>query len=291
MPKGQKDDAGPGMAELLKMFKELKLGQEDVKDVLRKEMAEMKKEIKQDIEGLKNEIKGVKTEVAENKQGVKELKGEIREIQRGKQNTDNALLNLQLERASFFLRFQNVAEEDGEDLRKLMCKILAEFLRREEERMSWDMDQIYRVNSNYARIHNVPREVHVKFLKRETRDEILRTQRGGALKFKDKQVIILKQIPRKIREMRKRYYFLSGKLYLKGIMFRWLMPEGLLILWEGNRIKIETIKGAEAFLQENVALLEGSTGVEEGEVPDDQMGAAAGPASGVVGGRVLRSRK
>ncbi|XP_058026045.1 uncharacterized protein LOC131191674 [Ahaetulla prasina] len=249
-------------------------------------------EIRAEIVTIQKDLKDTQQVSAENKQKVEGLEGEMRAVQKREETTGNAVLGLQMDKMSYFLRFQNLEEVDQEDLRDVVTKLLGEFLGRGVDFMNWDVDRVYRVNSQYARTHAVPREVHVKFVRRETRDEILRKHRSGALIYRGREIAILRQIPRQVREKRKKYYFLSSKLYQKGVGFRWLMPEGLMIFREGITKKISTIAEATAYVEEHKALLESDDpGIEEGEVIDHGAEAAAAVVAlelGQAEPRVLR---
>lgn len=234
-------------------------------------------ELKNEMTLMKKDVKDVQQLADQNKQRVGGLEGQMRVLQRADEGRGNAMLTLQLDKMSYFLRFQNVEQLDQENLRQEMIQMLSEFLQRDLELIERDVDLVYRVNSQFAILHNVPREVHIKFVKRELRDEILRKQRQGALTYRGKEVTILKQVPRQVRELRRKYYFLTNKLYLKGVGFRWLIPEGLMIFWEGTREKITNVLEAKAFFDKHKSSLETQdTGAEEGEVSDDQGAGADG---------------
>lgn len=52
----------------------------------------------------------------------------------------------------------------------MMMEILAKALGIGKEEMSMEIDE---VQTNYARRHNLPKEIHVRMVKKSTRDEIL----------------------------------------------------------------------------------------------------------------------
>uniref|UniRef100_A0A2D4ID63 Uncharacterized protein n=1 Tax=Micrurus lemniscatus lemniscatus TaxID=129467 RepID=A0A2D4ID63_MICLE len=60
----------------------------------------------------------------------------------------------------------------------------------------------------------------------------------------------MKQIPRRIRDIRREYSFLTKELLKRGINYRWLIPEGLLFTWQEQRHRIETLDKAELFVME-----------------------------------------
>lgn len=80
------------------------------------------------------------------------------------------------------------------------------------------------------------------------RDEILRKTREEPIKCEQNEIVVLKQIPWRVREVRKQYQFLTSKLNEKKINFRWLTLEGILIMWQGTRFRLDsTDKGREFY--------------------------------------------
>uniref|UniRef100_A0A8C6VDL0 Uncharacterized protein n=1 Tax=Naja naja TaxID=35670 RepID=A0A8C6VDL0_NAJNA len=61
----------------------------------------------------------------------------------------------------------------------------------------------------YAMINKLPREVHIRFIKKIIKTQILQVAREKTLKYKGKEIVVLKQLPRRVREMRREYTFLT----------------------------------------------------------------------------------
>lgn len=68
--------------------------------------------------------------------------------------------------------------------------------------------------------------------------------------YKGKEVLTLKQVPRRARDRRREYNFLTNQLNKLKIKFRWLIPEGLLISWEGRKFRIDSIEKAQDFIDQ-----------------------------------------
>uniref|UniRef100_A0A2D4FVT5 L1 transposable element RRM domain-containing protein n=1 Tax=Micrurus corallinus TaxID=54390 RepID=A0A2D4FVT5_MICCO len=117
------------------------------------------------------------------------------------------------------MRFQNIKEEKEEDLPDVMAEIIAKILRTEKEEIVMEIDETYRVQMNYARKHHLPRKVHVRLNKKSIHDEILHRTRDDPVEHSGKQIIVLKQVPRRVRELSRPYHFLTTKL-IKYISFR-----------------------------------------------------------------------
>lgn len=178
------------------------------------------------------------------------------------QELEGAVSLLELEKANYFLRFRNVVEEKEEDIKHKIINLIAENLEADPEEIREETDDIYRLNSAYAKRNRVPREVHVKFTKKTIRDEILKRTRDNPMIYRGKTVDILKQTPKRIRDLRKQYHFLTNKLIQKRITFRWINPEGVLIMWDNTRYYLNSIWKAKEFEQRYRTLL-GEVEIEE----------------------------
>uniref|UniRef100_A0A2H6MZQ3 L1 transposable element RRM domain-containing protein n=1 Tax=Micrurus carvalhoi TaxID=3147026 RepID=A0A2H6MZQ3_9SAUR len=86
--------------------------------------------------------------------------------------TEEALNHLEMDKASYYLRFQNVEEDKEENLALVMAGIIAELLQREKNEIINELDDVYRVFTSYARQHRLPREVHIRFARRQVKDII-----------------------------------------------------------------------------------------------------------------------
>uniref|UniRef100_A0A8C6XMS3 L1 transposable element RRM domain-containing protein n=1 Tax=Naja naja TaxID=35670 RepID=A0A8C6XMS3_NAJNA len=153
----------------------------------------------------------------------------------------------EIDRSEFYLRFQNMDEEKGENLVGKMTEILVEALEITEEKMLNGMDEVFRVYTRYAMRNKLPREVHIRFTKKIIKTQILQMAREKMLKYKDKEIVVLKQVPRRVRETRREYLFLTKELLKRGVNYRWLIPEGLLFTWREQRHRIDTVEKAELF--------------------------------------------
>uniref|UniRef100_A0A2D4HAE2 L1 transposable element RRM domain-containing protein n=1 Tax=Micrurus lemniscatus lemniscatus TaxID=129467 RepID=A0A2D4HAE2_MICLE len=147
---------------------------------------------------------------------------------------EDSLVYLEMDKAAAYLRFQNIVESKEEDLEQVMTEILAEVLERDKDDILEELDEVYRVSTNYVRRHKCPKEVHVRFARRKVQDIIYKISREETIKYKDEEIFVLKQIPKRVREARRDYKSLAAQLNQKGIMFKWLVPEGMLITWGGE---------------------------------------------------------
>lgn len=159
----------------------------------------------------------------------------------------DATLTLEMDRAVHDRRFQNIPEDKEQDLTELITESLADVLDMEANEMKRKINQAYRVNSSYARTSRIPHKVHVIFVRRVVRDRIFKITYEKLLTIQGKEIMILKQIPWKIRDIRRQYLFLTNKLNVKEINFRWLVPEGITVNWQSRRYRLDSVEKAKDF--------------------------------------------
>lgn len=250
--------------EVKEKFGETKLDAEK----LSQQLEEIKKQNEQHQQMIiKNEqrIQKLEKKVEESEKRVEELIQENAKLDQANQELEGAVARLEIDKANHYLRLQNLEEESEENLLETVTKMLAENLEIEPEEIRGETDEIYRLNTSYARRNKVSREVHVRFTKKAMRDEILKRTREQPLIYKGKKIDVLKQTPKRVRENRKQYHFLTNKLLNKGINYRWLTPEGILLNWNNTRYYLNSVWKASNFAEKYRTLLEG------GELQDQQQ--------------------
>ncbi|XP_070802409.1 tropomyosin-like [Pituophis catenifer annectens] len=133
-------------------------------------------EIKDNIKKM-DKIEKVQQNIVKNEQRIQKVEVKMeqtdRKMEMMEQNQtsinremEESITYLEMEKASFYLRFQNIVEQKDEDLGELMAGILAEVTQRDKEDIQRDMDKIYRVHTNYACRHKLTKEVHIRFTKK-----------------------------------------------------------------------------------------------------------------------------
>ncbi|KAJ7313686.1 hypothetical protein JRQ81_005300 [Phrynocephalus forsythii] len=154
---------------------------------------------------------------------------------------------MELDKAAHMLRLRYVEGKKDQDLGEVIIPPLAERLGLEAQELGKEIESMYRVNSNFARKQRIRRDIRIKFVKRSTKDKILKLTNDKPLVILGKEVIVLKEIPKSIRKIRNQYCFLTDKLNQCNIKFKWLIPEGILVNWKSKNIKLETVEEAENF--------------------------------------------
>lgn len=193
------------------------------------------KEVQQETATLSKKVTktGKKTEVLQRR--AEDLEDRQKEIE------DN-WIKVEMERAAFMLRFQNIPEGDEEDLRQHLGEGLGPLLEMEPEAIKADLDLVYRINSRITRQRQLPREVHVRFTKRQTRDKILKMARKEKITIKGAEINVLKEIPWSTRKRRKEYQELTSCLRENEIYYTWLIPEGVSFMFEIQRQEMKNSK-------------------------------------------------
>ncbi|XP_070610300.1 trophozoite exported protein 1-like [Erythrolamprus reginae] len=188
------------------------------------------------IEGLENRMENIQEIIINHEQRIQKLETDTRKIEENRceaegrlkaanKDLEASIAILEMEKSAQFLRFQNIPENADEDLFNKLAELISENTQIEIEEVKNHIDEIYRIQTNYAKNHRLPREVHVKFMKKSIRDEIYKTTRNEKIIYQEKEIMVLKQIPKRIREKRREYHFLMVKLMRREIPFRWLIPE------------------------------------------------------------------
>lgn len=163
------------------------------------ELVQIKDQMKTQEENLSGQITEVKQQVLENKKEMtkltktmKKMESSVAEVQRRMeevemtQTGDGALMiKLELERAAYMIRLQNIPEDKQECLMELISNELAPHLEMEKEEVEGQIDVLYRMNSGFAKRNSLPREVRVKFTKQAMRDTVLKTMQGKTLTIKE----------------------------------------------------------------------------------------------------------
>ncbi|XP_026541541.1 nucleoporin GLE1-like [Notechis scutatus] len=240
---------------------------------LKEEMGKLKTEMRSDLSKLDQKVGSIQHALERNKHTIKEVEKRTEQTEKKLETVDqqiktvskemeDSLIYIEMDKAASYLRFQNILETKDEDLELAMAEILAKALDRDKEKMLKEMDDVYRVSTSYARRNKLPKEVHIRFTRRKVRDIIYKISREEAIVYKGKEIQILKQIPRRVREQKRDYKFLATQLNKRDILFHWLIPEGMLVSWEEKKIKIDTLEKAQE-LYKQLAGLEDQSSKED----------------------------
>uniref|UniRef100_A0A670YPM3 L1 transposable element RRM domain-containing protein n=1 Tax=Pseudonaja textilis TaxID=8673 RepID=A0A670YPM3_PSETE len=235
--------------------------------------------IMQGIQDLKVKMDTIEQRTGRMEQMMEKYEERLQNVEEGGKQREEKIGNIDN-------RLTAIEQEKRQDLVAVMIEILAGALEITEEKMMDGVDEIYRVFTRYAMRNKLPREIHVRFTKKTIKTQILQVARDKGLKYKGKEIMVLKQVPRRVREMRREYRFLTKKLLEKDVNYRWLIPEGLMFIWQEQRHRIDSIEKAEIFHNKFFGRREIETEKETFaiEPQEDQM--RSGKEEGAVGGQM-----
>ncbi|XP_062823099.1 uncharacterized protein LOC134295127 [Anolis carolinensis] len=226
---------------ILKELYRMQEKQDAYQKLAQEQMAEFKKEIKNELKGMKHDIGTLSQELKELKNDKVELRnlhGKLqREVQILEQKSNKLEAKqevLEAKELEYQLRLRNVWEEPRENIRMVVIEILANLLQSSKEDIEGRLDRVYRINTNYAKRNKTARDVIVNFTKKIYRDEMLKLNSENSITYKEKKVIILKEIPMDTINKRRKYLFLADELKRHNLRFRW-EKEGLMTTYRGEK--------------------------------------------------------
>nr|XP_060626129.1 uncharacterized protein PF3D7_1120000-like [Anolis sagrei ordinatus] len=270
------------MREILKLQTDVNRieGKQDKQyNSIKKEMEEMKREVKEEVQmAMKEEVKNIYKEIEtlrqERKEDAKEskaIKHHQRELEKTVHIVEKKIEVLQTQQEileakekEYQLRFRNIQEEDKENIREIIANMVAQLLQLSREESEDNIDRTFRIQSNYAKRYNVPRDVVVCFGKKSVRDKVLKENAKRPTYYKGNKVAILKEHPKAVLERRCKYFFLTDELKKRNIRFKWEKREGIMVTWEDNKHWLTTKLKARAFFDKYMG--------KEGEDPKECEG-------------------
>uniref|UniRef100_A0A2D4MZ93 Uncharacterized protein n=1 Tax=Micrurus spixii TaxID=129469 RepID=A0A2D4MZ93_9SAUR len=142
------------------------------------EMEEVKREVRNDTQKLDEKVGLIQEVLQKNDQRLQMIEKRTEKTEQKLESVDqkmkernkeveNSLIQLEMKRTSFYLRFQNVEETKEEDLTAIMAEIITEALQRDKSEIINELDEVYRVYMNYARRFSLPKEVHIHFVRKK----------------------------------------------------------------------------------------------------------------------------
>lgn len=118
----------------------------------------MGENVRIEIEGVKLEVKKSATKIGETEQRTNKLEKEM--LGNNKKLQDRILM-MDCKMLELYLWFRGVPEEQRR-LREQTIILIADLIQRPIEEIDKNCDEIYRVNSEYAKLKNISRDIIVK---------------------------------------------------------------------------------------------------------------------------------
>ncbi|XP_048348478.1 uncharacterized protein LOC125431645 [Sphaerodactylus townsendi] len=218
--------------------------------LLRQEMTEIKKEMTQ-FKKIDDTLKQIKSTLNENAEHINEVEDKLETLKDQFTNQMDGMAMLELRQKETFLRIRGLPEEEKENLLERLLPMLSQIWNMEEGTAAREIDRLYRANSKIARDKKLPRDIVIKFVRKNLRDQILYNHSKSKLCIDGNPLIILKEIPTAIRRKRKDYMGLADTLRMNNIRFRWNLPEGLSFSFEERNYNINNVPKAQEFLSKN----------------------------------------
>ena len=233
---------------------------QDLQSNIIKQVSEQIKDLKVVVEGIDQKVKNVDEKLVSFNQAVEKVEcrldkaeQDIVDIKTEKEEMQSRLLALEMEKASYFLRIQNVEETPGETPQQLITLIseeLAEQIEMTTEEIQNSIEHISRQANRYTRENKLPNEIHIKFMRRIVKERILKTNKEKDLTIKGTKINVMKQVPWSMRKKRQEYHFITKILIDRKIPFSWQTPEGIYLTWETRRYNLNSKRKARSFLME-----------------------------------------
>lgn len=216
-------------------------------EMLLKRMVEMEVKMDEKIESIKKDMNKSLERIKKVEQKVNEL--EI-DWKKERENLQDQLLLMECKFLDNYIRFRGVPENQKET-REEMVNILSEFLELPQNDVEKECDEIYRVNSEFASIKKLPRDIIVKVVTHKMRDAILSKQYKEPMEILGKRIKIWKELPRDVIQQRKEFKQLLERLRHEQIRYRWEIPRGISFSYDNKRITIKTKAQMQEFLMSN----------------------------------------
>ncbi|XP_062832790.1 uncharacterized protein LOC134297881 [Anolis carolinensis] len=220
------------------------------------EMADLKKEWREEIGAMKKEIIKNSNDICDlkianrrNDKTQSKLQEKIESIEEKEAKLEKIQERLEFQALEFQLRYRNVQEEENENIGWVIIQLTAQLLQCTEQEACGQIDRVYRVQSNFTKKNKAIKDVIVHFLKKTTRDEVLKRNVRNPIWYKERKVIILKEYPKSTLNRRRKYYFLTDELKRRQIKYRWEKYEGLMATYKDEKIWITTEEEAKDFFR------------------------------------------
>ncbi|XP_042299887.1 A-kinase anchor protein 9-like [Sceloporus undulatus] len=247
------------LEELQSLKSQMSKKEDDTERDLKLEFRTVMKEMKQSVAQISTELKQINEK-------VQTLEEKTDKMDRARQRDLVPLALPEMRGNEVCLRFRAIPEQPNENIRGIIIEILTTFLQRQISEMDSEVGQVYRMNSSITTRKNLPRDVIVHFVRKQTRDQVLQQHYEITLKIAVKDMVVLKEIPERILHSRKEYGFLADKLKQK-ILFIMERSKEMTFTFEQSKFQVNYIQKAEEFLHKYKRELEetGELGEEESE--------------------------
>ncbi|XP_042299833.1 uncharacterized protein LOC121917777 [Sceloporus undulatus] len=239
------------MEEIRRMLQETNMEIQKSKDELK---AEFKKDLRIELgevttrlDKIDGDLKKVSGKVEKLELDMKKMETKVDTLYKDQQEGQESILKLQLKQRENCLKLRGLPENVNENLYTLLSPILAKFIGESETLFPWEIDRIYRINSRIAKTRRLPRDIMIYFVRKQTKEIILRQSFNTKLLIEGKEITILRDIPGKILKRRKEYNFLIEQLKARKILYKWDDLDGVIVTWKQRRVRLNSVEQARSF--------------------------------------------
>lgn len=139
---------------------------------------------------LQESIKQIRDQTSIVKAKMDTLETKVNNIDKQVLSQINQLDLLDLKAKEHVLRFRAIAETPKEQTRGRMVAKLATFLQKDRQWVDSEIDKAFRVNSQFASLNKLSRDILIHFVRKNTRDMILQHHSKNKFQIDNKDVIV-----------------------------------------------------------------------------------------------------
>nr|XP_008113737.1 PREDICTED: uncharacterized protein LOC103279592 [Anolis carolinensis] len=237
-----------------KELSEMNAKQNSQQQLFQEQFEEIKKEIKEEVGQIKREVVQLKEDFRKLEKGEtkreeaqKKIQEKIRVLDSKQEKLARNQERLEAKELEYQLRFRNVQEDPEENIRQIIIDLLTKLLDISTTKLEQEIDQIYRISTNYSRKNKTPRDIIVHLTRKKIREEILRENSKNPIYYKDTKVAVLKEFPQSTLMKRRQYFFLTEELKKRKIRFRWERNEGIMTTYNDQKHWLTSVDKAKEF--------------------------------------------
>ncbi|XP_060542500.1 uncharacterized protein LOC132710488 [Pantherophis guttatus] len=222
-------------------------------NLLESKMDEIQDKLDNRIQKIENDLLNIQDYSSEEKfkMDADQKSGNVENLQ---QRIEKEVLKIQYNFTEYAIRLRGLQENNRDDLRKISSEFLAGILKIQPEEVFCRIDRAYRINSWTAKQRQLPRDVVIYFSDKEIRNKIVQNSFNSNLQLYGRKIWIYKELPPKILMERKKFGFLVSELKRRNIQFRWDVPVGIILRYQGERYQLNTVERAEEFYQNRLKM-------------------------------------
>nr|XP_016850382.1 PREDICTED: polyamine-modulated factor 1-binding protein 1-like [Anolis carolinensis] len=238
-----------GFKEILLEMQKIALRQDTQFQALHEEIQSFKQELKEEMKTLKEDLEKVKRDNQNMIKSQSKLEYKVEKLENLNQKSQLQAEMMENRELEYQLRIRHLEETAKEDLKKIIIELLAELMNTSANEIDQDLDRVYRITTGYSKRNKTTRDAIITFTRKRIRDEILKENAKRSIFYKDKRVIIMKEVSQQSLARCRKYAFLTEELSKRRIKFRWEKTEGITVTFNDIRYWLNTEEKARAFYE------------------------------------------